>query len=105
MESAYPFKLRQTAYKLRLLAPATAIGNRWAGRVAVDEIRHKRYLTDVQRLRAQTYLSDGAISISDVTDGRFTMHGDEESWHCVLKHTGDRQPECLQLSTGNALPG
>lgn len=50
-----------------------------------DTRLYKTYLSEIQMLRGEVYLKDGAIQTwqTDV-HGRFRMPADEESWHLIL---------------------
>jgi hypothetical protein len=56
-----------------------------------DPVRHDRLLAQAQRLRARTYLRDGAIRPWQLSaDHRFVQPGDDASWHLlVLDGAGD----------------
>jgi len=73
-----------------LLAPSTAHVPVSFARLDVDPVRHRQLLETAQRLRARSYLHDGAIEPWQVSkDGRFKQEGDEQSWHLlVLDSTG-----------------
>ena len=73
-----------------LLAPSTAHVPASFARLDIDPARHRNLLATAQRLRAQSYLQDGAIEQWQVSrDGRFEQEGDTQSWHLlVLDSTG-----------------
>jgi len=90
-----PMKSR---YKFELLAPADV-----AQRCSFSSFRrvpeaYSAYLKQLQILRANAYVDDGAIRASDVDhEGRFRMNGDEESWHLLLiDHDFDRVVGCAR---------
>jgi len=50
----------------------------------VDNRSYKALLAEMQRLRGDAYLSDGAIQQGDLTpDGRHVLAIDEQSWHVL----------------------
>jgi hypothetical protein len=58
---------------------------------------HECYLASLQRLRARTYLDDGAIQPLQIDDaGRFQMHQDEECWHFLLLDCQDQVVGCVR---------
>jgi hypothetical protein len=70
---------------LTVLASPKAAGPLPLSNVAVDSFRYDNLLGDVQRLRGQAYLSDGAIRVEDLThDGRHDTPEDHKSWHVVM---------------------
>jgi len=85
-------------YRVQLLAPAKA--GRIASGTAISEDAelYRHYLSSLQRLRAQSYLQDGAIEPCQIDDqGRFWMEGDELSWHFLLIDGQDETIACLRL--------
>jgi hypothetical protein len=44
---------------------------------------HSALIAEMQRLRGEVYLSDGAIQPSQLTAGRHVSPSDEESWHLL----------------------
>ena len=53
--------------------------------VEANPIRHAELVADVQRLRGQTYLRDGALSVHELTaDGLHRTPEDGKSWHLVM---------------------
>ena len=72
------------AGSLLLLAP-TSHGVPDAFRsVRVDGGQHARLLAEVQRLRGNVYLDDGAITSAQLaSDGRHIQEADRHSWHVV----------------------
>ena len=65
--------------------------------VSRDADKHQHYLSSLQRLRAQTYLEDGAIQPGQIDpSGRFPMHQDEDCWHFLLIDTKDDVVGCVR---------
>jgi hypothetical protein len=88
----------QNGYRVQLLAPAKA-GRLISGTViSEDAERHRHYLSSLQRLRARSYLEDGAIEPWQMDDhGRLWMEGDEASWHFLLTDEQDRTIACVRF--------
>ena len=72
-------------YSFQLLAPPQP---RFTDRFASTKNSEQLYdqlLSSMQRLRGRVYLQDQAIKEWELDDeGRFHMHGDEQSWHLLL---------------------
>jgi hypothetical protein len=85
-------------YRVQLLAPAKA-GRLVSGTVISDDADlYRHLLSSLQRLRADSYLEDGAIEPWQIDDqGRFSMEGDESSWHFLLMDGQDEPIACLRL--------
>src|SRR3954451_23478700 len=91
----------QTApYRFQLLAPPGTPTLKVSGPVDSNPAAYERYLSSLQRLRAQTYLADGAIAPEQLDgQGRFRMHRDEESWHFLLINSEDEAIGCVRYLT------
>lgn len=88
----------QTGYRVQLLAPAQAGRLVSDASISADAEFHGHYLSSLQRLRAQTYLEDGAIERCQVDqNGCFRMDGDDESWHFLLVNDQEDVIACLRL--------
>lgn len=77
-----------------LLAPASAFDlsdlfECWQ----TDSSAYEKRLAEMQRLRGQIYLEDGAISRESLDEeGRHRLNGDEQSWHILtVSESGDVQ--------------
>jgi len=81
----------QSKRSLLLVAPADAQLNSFDGTVTRSHSRHAELLAQVQRLRGEIYVEDGAISQSTLTaDGRHLSAVDESSWHLLtVNNNGD----------------
>ena len=69
--------------RLVLLAPA-AVSAEVFHHIDVDVARHRQLISDMQRMRGQAYLADGAITHEQLTaDGRHCTEEDDRSWHIL----------------------
>jgi hypothetical protein len=68
-----------------LLAPPSAVLPCNTERLDRDPAKHGRLLAQAQRVRATTYLRDGAIKPWQLSaDHRFVQQGDDTSWHLLV---------------------
>jgi hypothetical protein len=73
------------SYGFQLLAPAGASSANVSGAISSEGDLYEHYLSSLQKLRAESYVSDGAIAPERVdNEGRFPMHRDEDCWHFLL---------------------
>ena len=80
--------------RLVLLAPA-AVTSEVFHHVDVDAIRHEQLIADLQRMRGQAYLADGAITPDQLTaDGRHRTEEDDKSWHILSLDLQGRVTGC-----------
>ncbi|MBV6431045.1 MAG: hypothetical protein IANPNBLG_01167 [Bryobacteraceae bacterium] len=72
-------------HKLLLLAPSFNDADKSGFRDVIHNgDLHEMLLADIQRLRGEVYLRDGAISASQLTaDGRHVTKADAMSWHII----------------------
>lgn len=71
--------------RLVLLAPADTSVPKHFMNVTVDPVRHDRLVGEMQRLRGEIYLQDGAVGRHQLTeDGRHHTPEDERSWHLLM---------------------
>ena len=71
--------------RLVLLAPADTSVPKHFMNVTVDPVRHDRMVGEMQRLRGEIYLQDGAVGRHQLTeDGRHHTPEDERSWHLLM---------------------
>lgn len=91
----------QTApYRFQLLAPPGTPSSKVLGDVSSNPDGYEHYLSSLQKLRAQTYLADGAIGPKQLDEeGRFRMHRDGESWHFLLVNPEDEAIGCVRYLT------
>lgn len=76
--------MQTASYRFQLLAPTYTSSNPGSA-ISFDSDSYEHYLTSLQRLRADSYLSDGAIAPEQVdNEGRFPMLRDEDCWHFLL---------------------
>lgn len=88
---------------LVLLAPATAEVPQTFRRVDVDPLGHATVLANLQRLRGETYLRDGAITPDHLTtDGCHVQAADGESWHVASLREDGSVAACARLRTHRA---
>ena len=66
-----------------LLAPAGACLKPFSGPVTFSDRAHSELIREMQRLRGEVYLSEGAIQASQLTGGRHVSSPDEHSWHLL----------------------
>jgi hypothetical protein len=91
--------MRNGLYRSEILAPQDVARVGWSAGFAQDEPLYDRLLNSLQKLRARSYLGDGAIRGDQLTDdGRFVMPGDESSWHFVLTAAADEVIGCVRYS-------
>jgi hypothetical protein len=70
--------------QLVILAPAQSAASRGLRNVKSDSRWYGDLLADMQRLRGESYLRDGAIRADELTsDGRHILAIDERSWHVL----------------------
>jgi len=73
------------SYRFQLLAPNGASSANVSGAISCESDSYDHYLSSLQKLRAESYVSDGAIAPDRVDEeGRFPMHRDEDCWHFLL---------------------
>jgi len=72
-------------HKLLLLAPSYSDADKFGFRDVIHNgDLHEVLLSDLQRLRGEVYLRDGAIGASQLTaDGRHVVGADAMSWHII----------------------
>ena len=72
-------------YSFQLLAPPQSrFTTRFASTKNSEQL-YDHFLRSMQKLRGRVYLQDQAIKSWELDeDGRFYMHGDEQSWHLLL---------------------
>ena len=62
-----------------------------------DAPRHRRLLSEAQRLRGGVYLRDGAIGPLELTaDGRHVQKADALSWHLLSVDENEKVTACLR---------
>ena len=83
--------------RLILLAPSSARLPARFNRPRVDWNRHSSLLHELQRLRGQVYLQDGAIEESSLVDGRHQSDLDCSSWHLLVTDAHDRIRGCARF--------
>jgi hypothetical protein len=64
-----------------------------------DSERCSRRISEIQRLRGQVYLADGAIRKEDLTaDGRQVDPADDSAWHIVITGSGQEVVGCIRIA-------
>jgi hypothetical protein len=72
------------AFSTILLAPPNACLKPFSGPVTFSNEIHSQLINEMQRLRGEVYLSDGAIGRSQLTgSGRHVSPSDNRSWHLL----------------------
>ena len=87
-------KIRCVEERLVLLAPAAASIPVTFNNVDADPTEHSRLISEVQRLRGNIYLADGAIERRHLKDGRHCTPEDTQSWHLVMLDAQRRVTAC-----------
>jgi hypothetical protein len=80
-----------------LLAPAGACLKPFSGPVTLSDRAHSALIAEMQRLRGEIYLNDGAIQPSELTAGRHVSPCDEESWHLLTARADGVIVGCVRL--------
>ena len=85
------------AKRLVLLAPPHApFASLFPRSHCVDPARHDDLVDQMQRLRGQVYLDDGALKPEQLTpDGRHRTSEDERSWHLLMLDQDRRVSSCI----------
>jgi hypothetical protein len=90
--------LKETPFRrLMLLVPSFGRVPASFGWRDTDESRYYRLLHEMQRLRGQVYLQDGAIDESSLVDGRHQSALDSRSWHLLVLNEKDRITGCARF--------
>ncbi len=79
-----------------LLAPSGVDGSSFFDKVHVDSTHYETLLAELQRLRGQTYLQDGAIESHHLTGDRHQLDTDKKSWHVLVLDQDDRVSGCMR---------
>lgn len=80
-----------------LLAPAGACLRPFSGPVTVSDRVHGELVSQMQRLRGEIYLRDGAIQAPQLTLGRHISPSDEESWHLLTVQSDGMIVGCVRF--------
>lgn len=89
--------LTSSQTQLVILPPARSAAPRIFRNIDTNSRRYDQLLAEMQRLRGQIYLSDGAIQDDELTsDGRHKLAVDERSWHVLMLEGGRRVSGCLR---------
>src|SRR6266851_5568720 len=74
------------------------VRQRFFSNVEANGSHYARLLAEMQRLRGRIYLSDGAISPTDLApDGRHVLTVDERSWHILTMDGHGKVSGCLRF--------
>lgn len=81
-----------------LLAPSSALPSSHLFQTWInDPCTHQARLSEMQRLRGEIYLEEGAIDESALdSDGRHVLPGDEQSWHILALDESGRILGCIR---------
>jgi hypothetical protein len=91
--------------RLVLLAPPNASIPDFFRNVRRDVASHTRLVRNMQKLRGQVYLEDGAICELDLSDdGLHQTPEDNRSWHLLMRGHGDDINACIWYMEYNTLP-
>ena len=84
---------------LVLLAPASARSCGPFDHIWRSNQTYTKLLSDMQRLRGEVYLHDGAVERHELTsDGRHIVPSDEHSWHLLTLNSAGRVLGCIRYS-------
>lgn len=90
--------LHETSRRLMLLPPSSGRIPSFLKQVRMKTDWYHGMLHDMQRLRGQIYLEDGAIAASSLTaDGRHHSDLDSSSWHLLVLDEQDRLCGCARF--------
>jgi hypothetical protein len=89
-----------------LLAPAGACMEPFSGPVTFSDGVYTELIAEMQRLRGEIYLNDGAIQPSQLThSGRHVSSSDYESWHLLTVRSDGEILGCIRfLRHPNTVP-
>ncbi len=93
----FPTKPNSLGRSMVLLAPAGACLDPFSGPVTVSDRAHSELIREMQRLRGEVYLTDGAIQASQMTSGRHVSPCDEESWHLLTARRDGTVAGCVRF--------
>jgi hypothetical protein len=83
--------------RLLLLAPPAAVIPPDFHAVDADSTRYSELLAEMQRLRGQVYLQDGAIGPRQLShDGRHRLAVDQDSWHLLAVDESGAVQGCVR---------
>jgi hypothetical protein len=80
-----------------LLAPAGACLKPFSGPVTYSDQTHAELVGEMQRLRGEIYVRDGAVDASQLAAGRHVSPCDEESWHLLTMRPGFKIAGCVRF--------
>lgn len=82
--------------RLVVLAPPGVSSRRMFGRVSVDLKQHRELVSELQAVRGNIYLDDGAVQRHQLSpDGRHETPEDERSWHLLMLNREGRVNSCI----------
>ncbi|HYZ85308.1 MAG TPA: hypothetical protein VE621_12935 [Bryobacteraceae bacterium] len=102
---ARPVEVRRagSTRKYVLLAPSEANFIPFT-KLSVNPVQHQSLLGELQRVRGQIYLEDGAIGPDRLTwDGRFVQAADAKSWHLLILNDKGRVAGCARYRPHHSL--
>jgi hypothetical protein len=87
-------RIESVDQRLVLLAPSNAAIPEHFQNVSLDPDRHERHLQELQRLRGDIYLNDGAVRTEHLSGGLHRTPEDDNSWHLLMFKEGRRLSSC-----------
>ena len=86
--------------RIVLVAPSAESASAFFKNVDVDSSRRAELIHDVQRLRGEIYVQDGAIERQQLSaDGRHITAEDAKGWHMLLLDKEQRVGACALSRT------
>lgn len=89
-------RLTSPSRELALLAPSNVFIPNAFHDVREDCDRHRALFSQMQRFRGQVYVKDGAITQSDLIDGRHVVEADDYSWHLLVHDENGTIAGCIR---------
>ena len=95
MHSFLERRIEGVHQRLVLLAPAGTRVPAHFKQVTVDPARHGRHLREMQRVRGDIYLRDGALRTEQLTGGLHRTPEDAKSWHLLMFRESRQLSSCV----------
>jgi hypothetical protein len=95
MQSFLERRIERVNQRMVLLAPTGMPVPAHFRKVTVDAARHGRHMRELQRVRGDIYLRDGALRREQLTAGRHRTPEDSKSWHLLMFHEGRQLSSCV----------
>ena len=91
MQRSFERRIDSVDQRLVLLAPAGAVVPGYFQNVTIDPDRRERQIREMQRLRGEIYLRDGAVHAHELSaEGLHQTPEDAKSWHLLMYKEGRR---------------